>query len=106
MAAAATTMPASEYHTAEPIARKSRDRRRERQVGDLFHWPSRVRPTIFLHAIASGSPSSPSMARIVLKDLETEKAQSVPETEASIGRDPSCAFVVEGPKSKVVSGRH
>jgi pSer/pThr/pTyr-binding forkhead associated (FHA) protein/S1-C subfamily serine protease len=46
------------------------------------------------------------MARIVLKDLETEKAQSVPETEALIGRDPSCAFVIEGPKSKVVSGRH
>ena len=46
------------------------------------------------------------MARIVLKDLETEKAQSVPETEALIGRDPSCAFLIEGPKSKVVSGRH
>ena len=46
------------------------------------------------------------MARIVLKDLETDKAQSVPEAEALIGRDPSCAFLVEGPKSKVVSGRH
>lgn len=46
------------------------------------------------------------MARIVLKDLDTEKAQSVPEMEALIGRDPSCAFVIEGPKSKVVSGRH
>ena len=46
------------------------------------------------------------MARIVLKDLDTEKAQSVPETEALIGRDPSCAFLIEGPKSKVVSGRH
>ena len=46
------------------------------------------------------------MPRIVLKDLETEKAQSVPETEALIGRDPSCAFVIEGSKSKVVSGQH
>jgi pSer/pThr/pTyr-binding forkhead associated (FHA) protein/S1-C subfamily serine protease len=46
------------------------------------------------------------MARIVLKDLDTEKAQSIPETEAAIGRDSSCAFVIEGPKSKVVSGRH
>jgi pSer/pThr/pTyr-binding forkhead associated (FHA) protein/S1-C subfamily serine protease len=46
------------------------------------------------------------MPRIVLKDLDSEKAQSVPETEALIGRDPSCAFVIEGPKSKVVSGRH
>ena len=46
------------------------------------------------------------MARIVLKDLDTDKAQSVPEVEALIGRDPACAFVIEGPKSKVVSGRH
>lgn len=46
------------------------------------------------------------MPRIVLKDLDTEKAQSVPETEALIGRDPSCAFVIEGQKSRVVSSRH
>ena len=46
------------------------------------------------------------MARIVLKDLDTEKAQSVPEMEALIGRDAACAFVIEGPKSKVVSSRH
>ncbi|MEX2154636.1 MAG: FHA domain-containing protein [Gemmatimonadaceae bacterium] len=46
------------------------------------------------------------MPRIVLKDLDTEKAQSVPDTEATLGRDPACGFVIEGPKSKVVSGRH
>src|SRR5205085_10481837 len=51
-------------------------------------------------------PSPPPMPRIVLKDLDTEKAQSVPETDAQIGRDPSCAFVIEGAKSKVVSSRH
>jgi pSer/pThr/pTyr-binding forkhead associated (FHA) protein/S1-C subfamily serine protease len=46
------------------------------------------------------------MPRIVLKDLATEKAQSVPETDTMIGRDPACGFVIEGPNSKVVSGRH
>lgn len=46
------------------------------------------------------------MPRIVLKDLDTEKAQSVPETEALVGRDPSCHFVIEGQKSRVVSSRH
>jgi pSer/pThr/pTyr-binding forkhead associated (FHA) protein/S1-C subfamily serine protease len=46
------------------------------------------------------------MARIVLKDLETEQPFSVQDTEGIIGRDPACSFVVEGPKSKVVSGRH
>src|SRR5881397_2117364 len=46
------------------------------------------------------------MPRIVLKDLETEKAHSVSDLEATLGRDPACAFVIEGPSSKVVSGRH
>jgi pSer/pThr/pTyr-binding forkhead associated (FHA) protein/S1-C subfamily serine protease len=46
------------------------------------------------------------MPRIVLKDLATEKAQSVPETDTTLGRDPACGFVIEGPTSKVVSGRH
>ena len=46
------------------------------------------------------------MPRIVLKELETEKAFSVSDTEATIGRDPACGFVIEGPNSKVVSGRH
>ncbi|HEY6219764.1 MAG TPA: FHA domain-containing protein, partial [Gemmatimonadaceae bacterium] len=46
------------------------------------------------------------MPRIVLKDIETEKTLTVPDSEATIGRDPSCGFVVEGPKSKVVSSRH
>ena len=46
------------------------------------------------------------MPRIVLKDIETEKAHSVPATEGIIGRDPAAAFVIDGPKSKVVSGRH
>lgn len=46
------------------------------------------------------------MPRIVLKDLETEKTQTVSDTEAALGRDPACGFVIEGPKSRVVSGRH
>jgi pSer/pThr/pTyr-binding forkhead associated (FHA) protein/S1-C subfamily serine protease len=46
------------------------------------------------------------MPRIVLKDLETEKAQSVADIEATVGRDPASAIVIEGPNSKVVSGRH
>lgn len=46
------------------------------------------------------------MARIVLKDIETEQPFSVQDLEGIIGRDPACAFVIEGPKSKVVSGRH
>lgn len=46
------------------------------------------------------------MPRIVLKELETEKTLSVADTEATLGRDPACGFVIEGPISKVVSGRH
>src|SRR5436853_5476811 len=46
------------------------------------------------------------MPRIVLKDTETEKTLHVPDTEATIGRDPSSGFVVEGSKAKVVSSRH
>src|SRR5919201_2723770 len=46
------------------------------------------------------------MPRIVLKDLETERTLSVPETDAQIGRDPSSGFFIEGPNAKVVSGRH
>src|SRR5687768_9098518 len=46
------------------------------------------------------------MPRIVLKDLETEKVQSVPEADTLIGRDPACGIFIDGPKSKVVSGRH
>ena len=46
------------------------------------------------------------MPRIVLRDIETEKTLSVADSEAIIGRDPTAGFVIEGPKSKVVSGRH
>src|SRR6266850_7520063 len=46
------------------------------------------------------------MPRIVLQDLETEKTQSVADTQATLGRDPASGFVIEGPNSKVVSGRH
>ncbi|HYC51184.1 MAG TPA: FHA domain-containing protein [Gemmatimonadaceae bacterium] len=46
------------------------------------------------------------MPRIVLKELETDRQLAVAEAEALIGRDPACAFFIEGPKSKVVSGRH
>ncbi len=46
------------------------------------------------------------MPRIVLKDLDTERVQEVPESEASLGRDPACAILIAGPKSRVVSARH
>jgi len=46
------------------------------------------------------------MPRIVLRDTDTEKTLSVNAAEAIIGRDPTVGFVIEGPKSKVVSGRH
>ena len=46
------------------------------------------------------------MARIALKELDSERSLSVEQLEALIGRDPACGFVIEGPKSKVVSGRH
>jgi pSer/pThr/pTyr-binding forkhead associated (FHA) protein len=46
------------------------------------------------------------MPRIVLKELETDRSLAVPNAEALIGRDPTCGFCIEGPKSKVVSGRH
>jgi pSer/pThr/pTyr-binding forkhead associated (FHA) protein/S1-C subfamily serine protease len=46
------------------------------------------------------------MPRIVLKDLDAERSHEVPETEASLGRDPSCSITIEGPKSRVVSARH
>src|SRR5687767_15010805 len=46
------------------------------------------------------------MPRIVLKELETDRALAVAEAEALIGRDPACGFFIEGPKCKVVSGRH
>ena len=46
------------------------------------------------------------MPRIVLRDTDTEKTLSVTAAEAVIGRDPTAGFVIEGPKSKVVSGRH
>lgn len=46
------------------------------------------------------------MPRIILRDLESEKTLSVADTEAFIGRDPTCGFVIEGPKSKAVSSLH
>jgi pSer/pThr/pTyr-binding forkhead associated (FHA) protein len=46
------------------------------------------------------------MARIALKELDSERSLAVEQLEALIGRDPACGFVIEGPKSKVVSGRH
>lgn len=46
------------------------------------------------------------MARIALKELGSERSLAVEQLEALIGRDPACGFVIEGPKSKVVSGRH
>ena len=46
------------------------------------------------------------MPRIVLREVETEKTLMVSGTEAIVGRDPPAGFVIDGPKSKVVSGRH
>lgn len=46
------------------------------------------------------------MPRIVLKDLETDKTLTVSDAQATLGRDPASAIVVDGPKSKVVSGSH
>jgi pSer/pThr/pTyr-binding forkhead associated (FHA) protein/S1-C subfamily serine protease len=46
------------------------------------------------------------MPRIVLKELESDKTLSVNDAEATLGRDPACGFVIEGPNAKVVSGRH
>jgi pSer/pThr/pTyr-binding forkhead associated (FHA) protein/S1-C subfamily serine protease len=46
------------------------------------------------------------MPRIVIKELDSEKSLSVSDVEATLGRDPACGFVIEGPNSKVVSGRH
>jgi len=46
------------------------------------------------------------MPRIILREVETEKTLTVTGTEAVIGRDPTAGFVIEGPNSKVVSGRH
>lgn len=46
------------------------------------------------------------MARIALKELESDRSLAVEQLESLIGRDPACGFVIEGPKSKVVSARH
>jgi pSer/pThr/pTyr-binding forkhead associated (FHA) protein len=46
------------------------------------------------------------MPRIVLKELDSDKTLSVSDVEATLGRDPACGFVVEGPNAKVVSSRH
>jgi pSer/pThr/pTyr-binding forkhead associated (FHA) protein/S1-C subfamily serine protease len=46
------------------------------------------------------------MPRIVLKELDSDKTISVADVEATLGRDPACGFVIEGPNAKVVSGRH
>lgn len=46
------------------------------------------------------------MPRIVLKEHESERALEFSGTDATIGRDPACAFLIEGPSSKVVSARH
>ena len=46
------------------------------------------------------------MPRIVLKDLQSGKTHTAHEVEATIGRDPASAIVIDGENSKVVSGRH
>lgn len=46
------------------------------------------------------------MARIALKELESNRSLAVEQLESLVGRDPACGLVIEGPKSKVVSGRH
>src|SRR6185369_17483177 len=59
------------------------------------HWPKEPSAATFRR-----------MPRIILREVETEKTLTVTGTEAVIGRDPTAGFVIEGPKSKVVSGRH
>jgi pSer/pThr/pTyr-binding forkhead associated (FHA) protein len=46
------------------------------------------------------------MARITLRELESDRSLAVEQLESLIGRDPACGLVIDGPKSKVVSGRH
>lgn len=46
------------------------------------------------------------MTRIVLQELESDRSLTVGDLDALVGRDPACGFVIEGPKSRVVSGRH
>lgn len=46
------------------------------------------------------------MPHIVLKEHDSEKSLEALESPATIGRDPTCAFLIEGPNSKVVSARH
>lgn len=46
------------------------------------------------------------MPRIVLQELDSDKALSVGELDTLVGRDPACGLVVDGLRSKVVSGRH
>lgn len=46
------------------------------------------------------------MARIALRELESDRSLAVEQLESLIGRDPACGLVIDGPRSKVVSGRH
>jgi pSer/pThr/pTyr-binding forkhead associated (FHA) protein len=46
------------------------------------------------------------MPRIVLQELDSDKAHTSRNADAVIGRDPACGFPIEGPKSTVVSGHH
>lgn len=69
------------------------------------HPPTGV-PGVLGCLAVPASLSASYMPRIVLQDLETEKAQSVADIEATLGRDPASSFVIQGPNSKVVSGRH
>jgi pSer/pThr/pTyr-binding forkhead associated (FHA) protein len=69
---------------------------------DNAHWLRRAPDIIF----SRQGLSARLMPRIALKDLDTDKARAVPDLEATLGRDPASSFVIDGPKSKVVSGRH
>jgi pSer/pThr/pTyr-binding forkhead associated (FHA) protein len=46
------------------------------------------------------------MPRIVIKEQDSDRVLEVAAADAFIGRDPACALFIEGPNSKVVSGRH
>jgi len=46
------------------------------------------------------------MPRIVIKEQDSDRVLEVAAADALIGRDPACALFIDGPNSKVVSGRH
>src|SRR5205085_2445448 len=84
-------------------SRNSRRVPKRRQVGDFLHWPGSARLTIFVLVFSTPhfgvGPALGIMPRIVIKDLDTENAQTVSDLEATFGRDPACAFGDSSPQA-------